>query len=102
LNFGRQDKVAKDFDIISKYLLKIPDIGTFNNVYHQLFKELADLALRDEQIKLMIQDSKKELVDLFERERLEMENIRSNRSKDTFKSLRTALKATGKEQQDDD
>lgn len=75
-----QKKVLIDFEIISKYLLKLP---TSEEVDGQLTK------------------TKKEIILMFEKERLELESVRANRTKDQFKSLRVALASTGKEQDED-
>lgn len=63
-----------------------------------VFKEIADLGLRQEQTKLKIDDAKKELMDVFQQERVQMENIRANRTNSTFKNLKAAFASTGKEQ----
>ena len=75
-----QAKVAKDFDIISKYLLKLPT------------REEAEREL---------ETAKNEIILMFNKERVELENVRANRSKDTFKSLRVALASNGKENDED-
>ena len=106
-------KLDKDYETICKYLPRLCTQNCFeervsaecremmeiwSRFEGDVFKEIADLGLRQEQTKLKIDDAKKELMDVFQQERVKMENIRANRTNSTFKNLKAAFASTGKEQ----
>lgn len=89
-----QQKVSRDFDIISKYLLKLPTIDHIHVYSEQQSESFEDLHAELERIK-------DEIILNFEKERVELQQQKENRSKDTFKSLKKAF-ATKTSEQDND
>ena len=96
-----QSKVCKDYEVIVRYLLKLPtseETEALINFLKRQEEEKNQALLR---LESELDAAKNEIILMFQKERVELDQLKTARSKDTFKSLRTALASKGNEQQDD-
>lgn len=90
-----QKKVDKDFEIISKYLLKVALTDSMDRLFEHVFSALDNHVLIKEEIIQRIKDSEEKFIQTIQEERKKFEDAKSERSKNSFKSLKMALSSKG-------
>lgn len=90
-----QKKIDKDFEVITKYLLKVALDESMDRLFMHVFGALDSHVLIKEQIMVRIKDSEDKIIQALEDERKKIEDYKAERSKNSFKSLKMALSSKG-------